>query len=45
VFGVVCLKGTKCTLFWRLRNWFDELEEDGATNVVYVEKKISVYAW
>jgi hypothetical protein len=41
----VCMKGTKYTLFCRLWDWFDELEENDATNVVYVERKNPVYAW
>jgi len=45
VLDVVCMKGTKYTLFWRLWDWFDELEENDATNVVYVERKNPVYAW
>jgi len=45
VFDVVRLEGTECTLFWRLWEWFVEFEEKDATNVVYVERKNSVYAW
>jgi hypothetical protein len=45
VFDVVCMEGTKCTLFWRLWDWFDEIEEDDATYVVYVEREILVYLW
>jgi hypothetical protein len=28
-----------------LWDWFDELEENDAKNVVYVERENSVYAW
>jgi len=31
--------------FWRLWDWFDELEEKDVTKDVYVERKISAYAW
>jgi hypothetical protein len=29
----------------RLWDWFDELEENDATNIVHVERENSVYAW
>jgi hypothetical protein len=45
VFDVVCMEGTKCTLFWRLWDWFDELEEVSEANVVYVEIESTIYVW
>jgi hypothetical protein len=45
VFDGVYMEGTECTLFWRLWDWFNELEEVSVANVVFVERETTIYVW